>query len=120
MFGKKVGLLTLGYDDVVMEVYKEVLYENIDSDDVHDILVETDDECTRCGIIVDFGGDNVKCYQIDDGIFNNLTMDVKNRNMLGRPNDYVVNRELALKIMHNKLDLEPLHIAMLKEIEEHE
>ena len=51
-------------------------------------------------------------------MFNSLYKDIKARGVIGRSNDYVVDRDFAMKILYSKEDLGPIHLDMIKEWEE--
>jgi len=115
-FIEKVGMLTAGLNDIVAEVYKEILYMNIKSEDIKDVLFEFDEDCNNYSVAVIREGDSFEYYDYDSETVASLIEDVKARGVIGRANDYVVNRDLALKVLYSEEDLEPLHIAMLKEL----
>ena len=117
-FIEKVGVLTVGLDDVVAEVYKEITYINLDNENIDNMLYEFNDTCTGFGLSAIHKDDHVDYYDVDFNTMESLYEDVKDRGVIGRFNDYVVNRKLAVKILYSEDDLTPLHIDMLKELNE--
>jgi len=117
-FIEKVGILTSGLDDVVAEVYKEILFINLNSDNVADIMIQFNNDCSDYKVVVMYNDDSNEFYDIDMSMFNSLYKDIKARGVIGRSNDYVVDRDFAMKILYSKEDLGPIHLDMIKEWEE--
>ena len=115
-FIEKVGLLSYGLNDIVAEVYKEILYINLRDDRIEDMLYQFDYECTNTKIMI-MKEDSCEYYDIDIEMFNSLVEDVSDRGVIGRNNDYVVNRDLAMKILYNRGDLKPIHLDILEDLE---
>lgn len=114
-FIEKVGILAYGLNDIVAEVYKEILYINLRDDKIEDMLYQFDYECTNTKIMI-MKEDSCEYYDIDWEMFNSLVEDVSNRGVIGRDNDYVVNRDFALKILYNRENVDPVHIDILESL----
>ena len=82
------------------------------------MVYEFNKECTGFGLTAICKDEQVICYDVELDTMSDLYNEVKARGVVGRFNDYVVNRKLAIKVLYSEDDLTPLHIDMLKELSE--
>ena len=117
VFVEKVEILTVGLNDVVVEAYKEIFYDNMDLENVGMIIFEFSEDFSKKRLVV-YNSDSNKepsYYGISDEVYNELDEKLKEEPYYDRAEDYVVDRRFILKMFDEDSDKEPVHEEMLQE-----
>lgn len=121
-FVEKVEVLSFGLNDVVVEAYKELFFQKMNAKGVENIFVEFNDDMTDKRLSVYFKDENKEpeYYNFVDEIYDSMFELVKKLDIYDRHNDYIVDHSFIIKMFDEDCDKEPIHIELLKELEEKE
>lgn len=117
-FLEKIDILTFGFNDVVIEAYKEIFFQEMNLKDVTDIFIEFNQDMTDKRIAVCYNKKEKEFYEFSDQIYKSIFSNIKELDFYNRYNDYIVDRRFILKMFDEKSDKKPIHIDVLKELEE--
>lgn len=117
-FIEKVGILNVGLNDVVAEVYKVLKHAKVNDKNIDNMIFEFNNDCSKYSLKVIYKDNHIEHSDIDSEVMNLAYEEVKSKGIIGRNNDYIVNGHLAMKILCNEDDFEPIHFEILRMIEE--
>lgn len=119
-FIEKVEVLSYGLNDIIIETYKEIFFNEMGLQDVKEMFVEFNKDFTQKRLAIYYVDNNKKpdFYNIDDEIYQSMFSLFDKINIQNRHNDYIVDNRFVLKMLDEKLDNEPIHREVLKELED--
>ena len=119
-FIEKVEMLSFGLNDVVVEAYKELFFQKMNLKGVENIYIEFNTDMTDKIVSVYFKDENkeTEYYNFVDEFYDSMFDLVKQLDIYDRHNDYIVDHRFIIKMFDEDGDKEPIHIEVLKELEE--
>lgn len=121
-FIEKVEILSFGFNDVAIEGYKELFFSKMNFKGVSNICIEFNNDMTDKRVSVYFEDENrePEFYNLSEEVYESMFELVKQLDIYDRHNDYIVDHRFILKMFTEEGDKEPIHIEVLKELEEME
>ena len=119
-FIEKVEILTAGYNDVIVEIYKETFFQEMNLDKVEHIYFDFSEDLSDKRLTVELENGKTDYYKINDEIYNDIDRTFKTEVFYDREEDYIVDRRFVHKMLPEDSNHEPIHIELLNELMEKE
>lgn len=114
-FIEKVEILSFGLNDIAIEIYKEIFYQEMGLENVKDIIIEFNLKFNKKRLAV-YYNDNKQpvFYNIDEETY---SMMLKEVDSLNRHNDYIVDRRFILKLFDENINNDTIQQEIINELE---
>lgn len=111
-FIEKVLILSMGYNDMVMELYKLIFISESDVAKEDEVFITFNDELTKCYVSVLHEDKSTTDYEFNEKMYEYLYSVLETKEYFNRANDYFVDLHFIEKIIDDESNSEPLHIEV--------